>query len=762
MNLIKALQQHTSFSQSFPPGLYEIHYQFHAPGFDPESMTFDWQGQKTGPWDYAPGGPRDGECLLPTVRLRTGAGAEVKARVFIPRRTELDQRSFHGRVGFRVEKSGSLSLELSASIPVEWTRAEIVPVRDFTDATLRVSDFNSNCRFFLDDEKLAALKANWGQSVWCRHLDRILDDCGSFAPPVTQAEAQVVATDFLPTRTVYEDNVVFWGNYLAGLSLRLLVFGRSHDLVQLCRWIDALIDLDYWGDSADPYGRNHNNDLTADFNMFGLVLALNWHAPRLGPERVQRIREKIRYQGRQMLKWIIGSRSSWPGASTQNHAFFGYQTVLLAGAALLDPDGPCDEEALDWLRIGAAASRRFSTSLPSDGSYHEGLGYIAFGMYGLMPSLLLLEQVTRRAWVPWKWLEAHMHAVNTLLPADAREGFWIDDGDAYLPCNVPLTMWVWLNASAPSARDAAGQILSKLQPLPEELTLQPNRIIGCLWRLLLTPELTDVPVPVLQAESWRQRLLPAAGCSVLRPTTDSRAYFLSAPPHGHEFFKREQHVYSYGHHHPDMGNVLLVDHGVWVLADTGYTFRKSSSEHNVLLVNGQGQHNDNYVWMAPPPWNMQPERVQVRETADGTQAGLDLASAYPGALGLTSWKRTVRVFEGCMIVTDEIQSREPATFTISWISPRAWVAQDDGSYPLLQNWRLSVQGDLQVAAEPVIQARRYGGKAPAPSWQALRLSNSRPATQYQFVSIFTHRSASCYSDTLSAAAGSHASEPLTK
>lgn len=742
MSLIEAPNVPLCFSQLFAPGLYEIHYRFHAPGFDPESLSFDWQGQKTGPWDYAPGGPRNGECLLPTVRLKTSAGGEARARVFIPRCPELEQRMFHGRVGFRVEEASQLSLELSTAIPIDWTHSEVVPVSGFKDETLALSDFKTNCRFFLNDDKLAALRMNWGKASWCQHLDRILDDCGRFAPPVTHAEAQTVATAFLRTNAVYEDNVIFWGNYLAGLSLRTLILERADDLAQLIRWIDALLELPYWGNTDDPYGRDHNNDLTADFNMFGLVLALNWHESRLGNERVERIRAKIHFQGREMLNWIVGSRSSWPGASTQNHAYFGHQTLLLAGAALVHAGVTYESDALDWLQVAAAASQRFITHLPSDGSYHEGLGYIGFGMYGLIPSVLLLEQMTGRQFIPWKWLNAHMQAVNMLLPTNPQEGFWIDDGDDYLPCNVPLTMWACQNASDSACREAAGQILAKLQSLPEELTLQPNRIIGCLWRLLLTPELTEVVAPALKAENWRHRLLPAAGCCVFRPTEDSRAYFLSAPPHGHELFKREQHIYSYGHHHPDTGNILLCDRGVWVLADTGYTFRKSSSEHNVLLVNGEGQHNDNYVWMTPPPWDIQPERLEVLETEAESKASLDLASAYPEKLGLRSWKRTVSVSDGCLIVVDEMSCLEPAIFTISWVSSQALVPEEDGSYPLPQDWRLTVQKGIMASAESIVQARRFGKDITAPYWEALRLSNRQPLKHFKLISVFTQDSGS--------------------
>lgn len=737
-NILESLQSGLTHQQYFEPGLYEIHYEFHAPDFDSESMIFDWRGRKTGPWDYAPYGPKNGECLLPKVHFKTNEGFEMQARVFIPRREALDKKRFAGRLGFRLHEAGEVTIELSASENVEWTHAEFVRVDDFADHSLRAADFKTNCRFFLSDQKLSQLKGNWGRSTWCRHLDRILNDCGRFSPPTNLADARKVSSVYLQTDATYDDDVLFWGTYLAGLSLRSLALNNPEDIEQLISWVDALVELPIWGNSDDPFGRDHNNDLTADFNMIGLVLALNWNGHHFGPERIQRIQEKIHYQARAMLKWIIHARSSWPGVKTQNHAYFGYQTLLLAGAALLHRDREYQAEALDWLQIAGAAFKRFTANLPSDGSYHEGYGYIAFGLFGLMPPLFLLEQITDRAWLPMQWLTEHFPAMNDMMHNDAQRGFDIDDGDGYAPCNLAMTIWAWQNAPNVKTSHAAGQILAKLRQGREEIDLEPNRTMQHLWRLILTPEVTDLgdSLPALQAESWSHRLLPTGGCCIFRPTTQSKAYFLTAPPHGHEQFKNENHTYAYGHHHPDVGNLLLVDNGQWVLADTGFTYCKASSEHNVLLVNDQGQFNDRYVWMAPPPWDIQPNRVRVEESKAQVRASIDIAYIYPKELGLISWKRTVYVNSGCLTCCDEIQSKEPSIFTLNWGSELPWTKLTDSTFSLPNRWRFSHIGDpIHVEMETVNPAFRFNENENI--WYALRLRNPEPTRNFKVISEFT-------------------------
>ena len=696
-------------------------------------MTFEWFGRQTGPWDYAPSGPRNGDCLLPCVHLQTSTGVDTQARVFIPRREELDKRFFNGRVGFRVLEADTVTLELRTPMSVQWQSVHIELVTDFLDDTFKASDFHTQCRFFLDENQLQALKHNWGKTNWSRGLDQALDACAPFAPPATLNEARVVSSEFLKTPKPIQDNVVFWGSYLASLAMRTLVLERQSDMDQLTRWVDAMIALPFWGQSDDPKGRDHDNDLTADFHMMGLCLTLNWHAPRLGNERVEKIKDKIRYQAQQMRQWIITARSAWPGANTQNHAYFGYQTLLLAGAILLKEG---DDEALDFLQIACAASKRFTANLPSDGSYHEGLGYISFGLLGLMPSLFLLEELTGQTWLPHDWLAAHFPAMNALVPTDCGKGFSIDDGDHCFPCNGALALWAWQHASQAATRQAAGQLLTK-SIAKNQNSQQEYSFVNNFWCLLLCPNVTQLPNERSDShtDKYGHTLLQAAGYFTAKLGDNRQAYFLTAPPHGHELFKRERHTYAYGHHHPDTGNVLLIDHGRWVLADSGYTYCKTSREHNVLLVDDHGQYNDGYVWMPPPPWDITPQSVRVTEHDHHVEAHVDLAYIYPCNLGLKSWQRCVYTTSNGLVVIDDISTQKPAHLTINWGSDFPWQCQHPQTWHNTADWQLTVLGDPTTIVQQTVNPARRFRKADRP-WHVLRLSNTQSVTHYRVVCIF--------------------------
>ena len=736
MELLQALQNNQAYQQHFEPGLYEIIYNFVAPEFDPQSMTFDWHGRATGPWDYAPSGPNQGDCLLPCVHFSSSTGINTKARTFIPRQSELDQKHFNGRLGFRVKHAGKIALNVSTPLQVQWLSADIKQVKDFVDTSLTFANVDTKCLFFMDQKRLSQLRESWGKAPWSHALDKALDDCGRFGPPKTQEEAREVATRFLKTNQVYEDNVVFWGDYLLCLSLRVLLFERQADTMQLIQWIDALVSLPVWGRSSDPNGLDHNNDLSADFNMIGLAVALNWHNARLGESRVERIKQKIRYQAQQMLHWITTGRSSWPGVNTQNHAYFGYQSLLMAGAVLLD-DNKDDPEALDFLQIAAAAFRRFTSNLPSDGSYHEGIGYISFGLLGLLPSLMLLEQITDQSWMPHEWFDAHFPAMNALTPLHCNSGFHVDDGDGCYPCNAAFTLWASRQSPNSQTRKAAGQLLAKLTEVDKNALLEGKYLIGNFWLTLLSPDvfdLTDV-LPQFKSQSTPYTLLPSAGYCVSHLSDHRKAYFLTAPPHGHELFSREQHTYAYGHHHPDTGNVLLIDKGNWVLADTGYTYCKASSEHNVLLVDEQGQYNDNYVWMPPPPWDIKPSKVQVDVHDNIVRATIDMAYIYPKQLGLKTWQRTVITAEGCMAVVDHVTTNQPAKLTVSWGSDATWTQSSDNRWENGLGWTLSIHGDpTTVTPQTIRPARRRMDRSI--DWHVLRLTSDIPVTNYRLQSLF--------------------------
>ncbi len=528
--------------------------------------------------------------------------------------------------------------------------------------------------------------------------------------------------------------MIFAGDYLAALGLRLLVRGREDDAEQLRRWVDALVALPFWGSSEDPDGLDHNNDLSADFNMLGLSLALNWHAPRLGPERVARVEAKLAYQAEEMFNWVVRSRSSWPGAVSQNHAYFGHQTLLLAGLALHDRH----DKARVWLDVAAAAFRRFAAALPPDGSYHEGLGYIPFALTGLMPSLMLLQQFTGETFIPENWLAKHWPVVETLLPEGESEGFFIDDCDGGFPVMLPLALWEYARRpAADPVRRSVEAVLARFYRDPAP-TLAKGQLLGNFWSSLWAPELAKADFRCAARPKESALYLSDSGGLILGLGAEAKAYFLSGPAHGYQLFGRETHTYSYGHHHPDSGNILLNCGGQWVLADTGYTWAKRSAEHNVLLVDRQGQHNDGHVWMAPPPFDFAPPRAQLAAGPGWAKAAVELEPYYPRTLPLTKWRRTViGVYGKGLVIVDEVRCRTPAELTISWGSDQPWTRDGDGRYVHPTGCRLVLSGAGEVVASELIRPARRSidSQQTGRPWHVLRVRPEGQIEHHRFTAL---------------------------
>lgn len=726
-------------------GLYEISYRFTAPGFDVDSLYFDWMDHRTGPWDYAPSfADNRGQCLLPHVRLTVMPGnTSHQARVFIPRKQELDKRIFTGRIGFYVDSPREISVQLETSLEnIDWQDSELTRFDDFlSDYT--EADFKTGQSFWLDRDKLDALARTWGSTPWSCKLDEILDDCARIqaAPPRTPGEARHIATT-LQTRHFYEDSVVFPGDYLAALSLRLHIRDLPQDEEQLIRWVDALIALPYWGFTADPIGADHNNDLTADFNMLGLAIAFNWHENRLGPERTARAIEKIAYQAGEMLKWVVHSRSSWPGTVSQNHTYFGHQTLVLAGLALLGRH----DKALHWLNVAIPAFRRFATALPPDGSFHEGIGYIAFGLLGLMPSLMLLQQYTGQNFVPEAWLEKHWKFADTLLPDDSSEGFFTDDADGELPFMLPLALWEFSRQpdSSPTKARVEGILARYHKHNAHRPPVHPLAVN--FWTCAWAPALETFSPRIQSSTATSHEYLDDCGYLVINLDAKTKAYFLTGPAHGYNLFGKELHTYSYGHHHPDVGNILINRDGKWLLADSGYTWAKLSAEHNVLLVNGRGQHNDGHVWMAPPPFDFTPSRLHLARQPDGFIRGeVDLACYYPRSLHLEQWKRTVIAAIGKgMAIIDDVRLTHEGELTLSWGSDYPWHGESAGvcaTYTTTapgEACGLTLHGrDEGRVLETVVPARKYVEivKDGRP-WHAIRTRPTTPTRAHRFITVF--------------------------
>jgi hypothetical protein len=156
-------------------------------------------------------------------------------------------------------------------------------------------------------------------------------------------------------------------------------------------------------------------------------------------------------------------------------------------------------------------------------------------------------------------------------------------------------------------------------------------------------------------------------------TKDATAIaFRAAPPHGHAAVallrKHPTWRLSTGHAHPDANSFIFVSRGAYLSGDTGYTGVKRTSDHNTVLIDGQGQRNDgrHEVFKDVPYDELNRIRLEAAETAaGGVYARGSAAAAYPPELGVKKFARHVLLLEGdsALLVVDEIETAAPRRVT---------------------------------------------------------------------------------------------------
>jgi hypothetical protein len=164
--------------------------------------------------------------------------------------------------------------------------------------------------------------------------------------------------------------------------------------------------------------------------------------------------------------------------------------------------------------------------------------------------------------------------------------------------------------------------------------------------------------------------------------------FRCGPPEGHQVADLLPRIpewrLSTGHAHPDAGSFIVIANGRYLTGDAGYTGVKMTADHNTLLIDGHGQESDGRHEVFR---DLAYDRLtQIRITSAIERDGVveivgDGTAAYPTALGLQSWTRTLR-FDGrhAFVVRDDVRTVRPRRASILLHADRDVVQRDRDTY----------------------------------------------------------------------------------
>lgn len=397
------------------------------------------------------------------------------------------------------------------------------------------------------------------------------------------------------------------------LALHHVLTGDETSYVKAVESLEYMLSLPHWST-----GREEDSGMPAGNNLIGVSLGYDILYHQLDPALREALRDRIWSQARKMyyLGYDRGNSGPyyWQEDPQNNHRFHRFGGFVLGVLAAYE-----GEPSQDWLLSKAIEELDFVTKwLPSDGSNHEGIGYIHYGTRQLMLGAIAAQHTLGRPYLNAPYFRnLPLFLTTSFAPGFSSRFRYADD-----------------NSSQTISEEALFLIhhhrLADIHALLEERQLLPE---GHSWIHLLAPR----PAPAGGSMNALPRNIkyPDIGIGIFREGWESgevAAMFKSSPFGGKRLNEyRNAHDFHYinvAHDDPDANSFVIWGGHGWVAETDRYSEHKRSSNHNTILVNGHGQ--------APPGAN---------EGGQWSQPGGDsmLELAY-----LTNWKNegSIALIEG--------------------------------------------------------------------------------------------------------------------
>jgi len=432
------------------------------------------------------------------------------------------------------------------------------------------------------------------------------------------------------------------GNLAADLAFAWRITGSDSLFEQTKKYLFDLCEKEVW----DP-----EYDLLHGHLLLGVALAYDWLYPRMNRAQRSLVAARLGDEAQMQYERISRQRAWYRNQYLQNHGHVNFGGLAFAGAALYGED----PRAQDWLAACETFFGRVFEISPPDGTSIEGLSYGNYALEFCLYYAELARQVLGRNYYGSPWLANYpQYLLHSLLPCLAENEWAMTFGDSPRHGNShgPEPQLFLL---ASTLNDPVAQWLgSRL------IRLREHGLGSASWWSLLwyDPDI-DESAP---AGSQTLKELSDIGQVMIRSSWLDTAATMIGIKCGPFMGKTQSAVSAYdlgaAHGHPDAGSFQLYSHGCFLAIDPGYTYFKSTANHNTLLVKGTGQLGGQEHWFAAAEairYRHMPRIVESRDSGNHAYVLADLAPAYHPALGL---KKALRHFlflkPDLLLIADQI------------------------------------------------------------------------------------------------------------
>ncbi len=530
-------------------------------------------------------------------------------------------------------------------------------------------------------------------------------------------------TDPAPTTADYSDKR-FFGNQVAAFAFAWQLTGDARyaaiartQLLTYLTWSD-------WG-----FGEGAP-DLNTAHMLLGVSCAYDWLvgysglssteakdiAARLGTE-AQRLADSI------PTNW-------WPLEYVQNHNWIDTAGLGLAGLVLQGEDA----RAASWQSLATTNLANIAKAIGpiTDGSWHEGIPYQAYGLAMSMPFWTALAR-TGVDYTDMGILRGYGHFRLATGVAEAFRQSYLPYGDFFGWSPEQTTEILRYTAARFHDREAEAAA-ERWFAAGSRTTLVPELWYEVFEYLWYDPTVVAADVSTLPLDSHFSDLQS----SVLRSSWGAGDLTLAfkAMPYGGRFnWDRVRtggnpggHI-EWGHDHNDDMSFWLYGSGTWLAPEamgydagknTGYTdWANATSFHNSILVDGQGQLGDarasDSEWNNPWFWERDAAPLRTASVADYALSGGRGAKLFDPALGITRWDRLVVLSRHrYALVWDDIAST--ASHAYDWVCHFP-----DGAAPDGHGWVQGTAKNGQVlgvrVVSPALWTTQVGSQTAELMWK---------------------------------------------
>lgn len=608
------------------------------------------------------------------------------------------------------------------------------PSPDRTLTTLNHKNLSQHPRLLFGPEDLRAIRAHSRSSmgqVFMRNLEKYL-----IAPPS--------GPEFANNDTDGQRHGLW---RMPSLAMHYLLTGNQTSFDRAKAYLSLVTETGDW-----QRGGERNSGMGAANVMIGAALVYDWLYNDLDPAFRERVRQKLILQSRWMYYGGHQNKNRiknayWQGDPHNNHRW--HRNAGLSLCVIAAYTGSPQET---WLLETVKKELDYVMEWKAkDGSYSEGPGYMIFGGLHLMLAL---------------------NASDRNLGTDFLSSPFIRNNGKFLAQSlVPdrSAFFVFNDMSEGEGLAGYANYLYKIADLTGDRHLQfllndtwrnnPKSSVHVSWVPLMWHN-PDVPETGLENFAT-DAVFPSSGVAYIRDgwTEDHvGATFRCAAVGGtalNAFRNANNFKYvNVAHDDPDANSFILWKNGGYLAETSRYSHAKQSSNHNTILINGQGQAPKGrspgptkYLQPGGGGFNMldmawftawRPGKEVTFVEGEAAGAYGELNSRGMNRPALSRYRRTFVWVEGkYVLVIDDIRS-DSGSVDLTWLMQAKNLTQKDAAAGRYVLSHPGAAAEMQVVAEPALQPEVTRSSADHRGsnlgWRQLRLSGK--SDRFQIASLY--------------------------